>query len=380
MTGPPRRRLPFRLRVALLCGIFLAGSGAALLCVNYLLMRAALPAALAEVVPVQPGPATSGVVHHDNPQAPAVAADLQASVLHTMLVQSLLALGVLLVLAVLLTHLVATWVTDPVRRIARAASALGVNDLGHRLRMTGPRDDLTDLADAFDALLDRLSGAFEAQRRFVAHASHELRTPLAAQRTLVEVAAARPGNDEATRELSRRLLVMNARVEALIAGMLVLARSDRGLSEKHPVALDDVVRTVVATWRPEMARRGLTLSCELEPRRVRGDAVLLEQLVTNLVQNAIKYNKAGGNIHIAVARRPALTVTNTGVPVPPETVRELFEPFRQLNGDGPPAPDRGTGLGLSIVESIARAHAGSVTATARPSGGLTVRVDLPPAG
>jgi signal transduction histidine kinase len=241
--------------------------------------------------------------------------------------------------------------------------------------MDGPRDELTELADTFDAMLDRLAASFDAQRRFVANASHELRTPLAAQRTMVEVAMARPGG-AAIHELGGRLLTMNVRIEALIEGMLMLARSDRGLDAKQAVRLDALTQKVVATHRPNAERREIELHWVLMPRTVEGDPVLLEQMVTNLVENAINYNRPGGEVWVRVHRQPALQVTNTGPVVPAESVPLLFEPFRQLRL-APSRADRGVGLGLSIVASIARAHAGRAQARPQEGGGLDVSVTLP---
>jgi len=303
-------------------------------------------------------------------------AQLRDAVLNTLLAQSALALAMTLLLAVVLGWFVASRMLRPVTEIAAIARRLGADSLDQRIRMDGPRDELTELADTFDEMLDRLATSFDSQRRFVANASHELRTPLATQRTMVEVAMARPSAEPAIGELGTRLLTMNARIEALIQGMLVLARSDRGLDSKRPVRLDSLAQGLVATQRPHAERLGLQVRCSAVPRTVHGDPVLLEQLVTNLVENAIKYNRPGGEVCVHVGQRPALQVTNTGPVVPAESVPELFQPFRQLR-IAPSRPDRGVGLGLSIVASIARAHGGSARACPRDGGGLEVSVTLP---
>jgi signal transduction histidine kinase len=285
----------------------------------------------------------------------------------------------------------------PVQAVVATARRLGADNLRARIRLAGPRDELTELADTFDEMLDRLAAAFDSQRRFVAHASHELRTPLAAQRTLVEVAMARPGAERTVHDLGERLLAMNARIEALIEGLLVLARSDRGLALRQVVCLEEVVDAVLDAQRPLAARAGVELRWErpgehpgpvpAEPltRLVRGDRVLLERMVSNIVDNAIKYNHRGGTVWVRHGGRLALSVTNTGPEVPPAAMPELFEPFTRAGrgrdgresraGREPGA--RGAGLGLSIVASVARAHGGWVGATPRPGGGLELTVSLP---
>jgi signal transduction histidine kinase len=234
------------------------------------------------------------------------------------------------------------------------------------------------LADTFDGMLDRLAVAFDSQRRFVANASHELRTPLAVQRTLVEVAMADPTASPELLRLGQHLLHTNERSERLIEGLLVLARSDRGLVERAPVRLDRIADAVLRAAAGRATEQGVTLHRRLFPRTVIGDPVLLERLVTNLVDNAIHYNTSGGGVLVEVGHRPALVVTNTGPVVPSEEVPGLFEPFRRLHRDRTAGRD-GAGLGLSIVRSVVAAHGGSVVAEPNPDGGLRIMVNFPTA-
>jgi signal transduction histidine kinase len=375
------RRLSVKARTALLCGgLFLVG-GITLLCINFFLVRSALPTDVAVSgdrttieEPIVPGaapptgaPPTAGA---------GMLKSYRQQVLNTLLTKSSLALIPTLGLELALGWVVARRLLRPVHEVTATALRLSADSLDQRIGLEGPPDELTELADTFDAMLDRLATSFDSQRRFVANASHELRTPLAAQRTMIEVAMNRPTADAQIHGLGERLLARNERIESLIEGMLVLARSDRGLDTKHPVRLDHVVATVVDASRPSAERLGITLHTTLVPRTVHGDLVLLEQLATNLVDNAIKYNRAGGEVWIAVGDQPTLVVGNTGPMVPEAAVAELFEPFRRLRR-GPSRADRGVGLGLSIVASIARAHAGSARATPRPGGGLDLAVRLP---
>jgi signal transduction histidine kinase len=215
-------------------------------------------------------------------------------------------------------------------------------------------------------MLDRLEEAVASQRRFVANASHELRTPLAIQRTAIEVGLDDPSPERLAR-IRAEMLRNTERSERLIDGLLVLAQGERGLHDPAPVALDEVVEQVVTDHDGQVR-----LVRRIEPVTVVGDEVLLTRLVANLVENAIRYNRPDGTVTISLT--PAsLVVVNTGAPVRPERIPELFEPFRRLHPDRTGAGG-GAGLGLSIVAAIAHAHGATVQATANPAGGLTVTV------
>ncbi|MGW4209965.1 sensor histidine kinase [Lentzea sp. NPDC004789] len=369
-----------KLRLALLCGgLFLLG-GAILLATNYFLVRTALPPTEAGPPPGQstdaeviaPAPGSSPVVG-------SVGTDLshyRQEVLQTLVVQSGVALAVMAVVALALGWFAAVRMLRPVQEVVATARRLEADSLHERIRMPGPRDELTELADTFDGMLDRLAASFDSQRRFVANASHELRTPLATQRTMIEIAMARRSAGADLRDLGERLLVMNVRTEALIEGLLLLARSDRGLEHEEPVRLDEIACAVVDSRRQVAAQAGVRLESRLLPQIVSGDPVLLERLVVNLVDNAINYNHEGGLVTVATGGEAALEVSNTGPEVPADAVSGLFEPFRQLRKQ-PTGPGRGVGLGLSIVASVAKAHGGSVRAVPRRGGGLEMAFSVP---
>jgi signal transduction histidine kinase len=266
---------------------------------------------------------------------------------------------------------------QPVSATARTVGQFGPQNLGQRIRLTGARGDpLKELADALDGAMDRLAAGYDSQRRFAANASHELRTPLAVQRLLTEVAMDDPASSQDLHRLGALLLRTNERNERLIEGLLVLAESDRGLTGKVPVRLDELARSVLEAHRDLAGKHGVKLRQVLAERVVPGDAVLLERLIGNLVTNAIRYNEPGGWVEVVVAGEPALSVRNTGQTVPAEAVTSLFEPFRRLTAD---RTDHGggAGLGLSIVRSIATAHDGTIHARTRPEGGLIMEVELP---
>ncbi|MBL7253438.1 sensor histidine kinase [Paractinoplanes lichenicola] len=283
-----------------------------------------------------------------------------------------------LLLAVLLAacYPVVRWCLRPVRDVAGVIGSVGPQNLGYRLRPGPGTGELAELGRSIDEMMDRITVGYEAQRRFAADASHELRTPLAVQRALIEVSMA----DELTREqvelLTDQLLATNERNERLIEGLLVLAESDRGLATRTPQRLDRITEAVVDTHRRRAAEAGVTITTDLHPRTVPGEQVLLERLVTNLIQNALKYNRPGGTLDVRVGDNPALIVTNTGDDVPPEEVPALFEPFRRRNGKRIDHSG-GAGLGLSIARSITQAHGGLIEASSTGKDGLRVEVTLP---
>lgn len=287
--------------------------------------------------------------------------------------------GVLLgvVALVLLVRAAAARMVRPLTDITQAMGELGPQNMGQRVRYRGRYGEVRTLADALDAMLDRMATGYEGQRSFASNASHELRTPLAVQRTLVEVALV-TGEQDLSR-LAAQLLAVNERNEQLIEGLLVLAESDRGLPGTEPVRLDILVREVLDRYESLAVEHQVTLVRDLAEHTVAGDPVLLDRLVGNLIHNAIKYNRPQGTVEVVVADKPALSVHNTGQQVPAETVPALFEPFRRLTAERTHQRD-GAGLGLSIVRSIVSAHSGTVSASPGKEGGLEITVSLPASG
>lgn len=290
----------------------------------------------------------------------------------TVLQQLLLWSGIGLALIALLTGfmgwLLAGRALAPVAAMTDIARRISEQHLHERLALTGPDDELHRLASTFDSMLDRLEKSFESQRRFVANASHELRTPLAVQRTILEVGLADP-LPEGLADIRQDLLAMNRDTEKLIASLLLLARSDLGLDEDETEESDlrDAAHQAVGKLLPQAEEKKVSLELAAEgPMPVIGDPVLLLHLVTNLVDNAVRYNRPGGTVWVRLTGR-TLTITNTGTPVDPDRADGLFEPFRRLGQER-------TSTSVSIVASIAQAHAARVTARPRQGGGLTVSV------
>ncbi|MFI6078664.1 sensor histidine kinase [Actinoplanes sp. NPDC051343] len=276
-------------------------------------------------------------------------------------------------------RLTVAWCLRAFRDLTPAIAKVGPQNLGHRLRPGSGRDELATLARAIDEMMDRIAVGYEAQRRFTANASHELRTPLAVQRTLIEVSMTRALSGDQLKLLTAQLLESNERNERLIEGLLVLSESDRGLLARMPLRLDLIVAQILDHHRAEAADVGIRITSRLRPRTVLGEQVLIERLVNNLVQNAVKYNRAEGTIDVEVGDDPDLSVTNTGDDVPQDEVLALFEPFRRryatrINYSG------GAGLGLAIARSIVRAHGGAIAASSTGTDGLQIQVRFPTAG
>ncbi len=266
----------------------------------------------------------------------------------------------------------------PLQRITATARRVAHGDLGERIALRGPNDELRELADTFDDMVGRLESAFERQRRFVANASHELRTPLTINRTLIEVALGRPGASPEVHLLGAALLQVTHRQQQLIDGLLALAESERELTARAEVDLADLLRQSVTMLEAEAAVHLVVVELDTSPATLVADPVLLERLTLNLVQNAVRHNVREGHVWVScatTAENVEIRIDNTGPTVPAERLDELFEPFRR--GDTRLAGGPGSGLGLSIVRAVVAAHRGSVTATPRPGGGFNVMVSLP---
>jgi signal transduction histidine kinase len=287
---------------------------------------------------------------------------------------SLTTLAVVLALAAILGWIVAGRVLRPLHRITAAARSASERNLSARVALEGPRDELHELAETFDDMLDRLQRAFDGQRRFIANASHELRTPLTVMRTTVDVVLDNP--ESTPTDLHGMAADIRASVdhaEQLIAALLLLARNERGLTTHDEVDLAVIAEDVLDTAAPGDRR----LHATLEAAVISGDPILVERLVANLVENAIRYNTAAGDVWIStctVAGDSQVTVANTGPLISASNAERIFEPFQRLNER---ASHDGFGLGLTIVASIAEVHGGTTTARPRDEGGLAVIVSFP---
>ncbi|GAA1980319.1 HAMP domain-containing sensor histidine kinase [Catenulispora subtropica] len=353
-----RRSLQIRLALAYAAGIYVAGI--------IVLLLVDLPlAGVRSTVPVdRPAPAT-------------IAATGDGISPERLLVGSVLALVVLVPVALALGWFVAGRFLSPLRAITGTARAISAGTLDRRLDLGEPTDELTALGHTLDALFARLETAFDAQRHFVANASHELRTPLAGQRTLLEVALADPEADAGTlRAVCEEALALGEHQERLIHALLALAMSERGIARWEACDLALITRRILESRCEALAGKGITLTEQLAPAATVGDPELIERLVANVVDNAIRHNHQGGHVRIetgASGSWAGITVTNSGPLVPEDQLQRLLQPFQRLS------PDRedGYGVGLAIVNAVAQAHRAALDISTRPEGGLTVTLRLP---
>jgi signal transduction histidine kinase len=231
-------------------------------------------------------------------------------------------------------------------------------------------------------VLQPLEDAYQAQRQFVANASHELRAPLTRQRALIEVALASPDGDIASlRRAHERVLAAEQQLEQLIDALLALTRGQAGLERRAQLDLAALTSQAMVARESELAERDLGVRAALDPAPAAGDHRLLERLIANLVDNAIRHNTPGGRVEVTTGTRDRhafVSIANTGPTVPPEQIQRLFEPFQRLDGVRA-HHNSGHGLGLSIVQAIADAHGAELSARPRAGGGLAIEVSFPPA-
>jgi signal transduction histidine kinase len=386
-----KRYLSARSRLTLLYTSLFTLGGAALVFVTYLLVAHTLHPPTTTTIPqairqqiaqcvhvAQTKGSASGImikcaaVYANGVQAGAAAQ--RSTTLTHLLTYSLLGLAGATLLAAAAGWLAAGRILAPVHRLTAAARAASEQNLSQRIALQGPRDELRELADTFDAMLERLDRAFTSQRQFIANASHELRTPLTLMRTAMDVVLAKP--QPARGELVSMAAEVRQAVDhsqRLIEALLVLARNDQARALTDPLDLAAVAEDALEGRTAD----GITTTTTLGEAPVTGDGVLLERLVNNLLDNAERYNIPGGTVEISTSTdndTSLVRVVNTGRVVPSDQIGRLFLPFTRL-------VDRtrhdGFGLGLTLVSSIATVHSGTVDATAMPAGGLDITVRLP---
>jgi signal transduction histidine kinase len=370
----PRRTV--QLRLTLLFGSLFLLSGAVLLAVTYALLDNALSGPVTTAGSHSRSDGTGIVYHQPNVGLQAQ----QAADLHQLLIQSAVALAIMAVISIGLGWLVAARVLRPIRTMTATTRQISERSLHERLALDGPGDELKDLGDTIDALLARLEGAFDSQRRFVANASHELRTPVMFTQTLLQVALADPDLTLDSLKAACQEAVDAGKEQAqLIDALLTLARSQRGLDHREPFDLAAIARDALDSGYEAASAKAITVASTLDPGQVLGDPRLTRTLIVNLIDNAIRYNHRGGSVEVVTATRaghPLLRVTNTGPPVSPDEIDRLLQPFQRLEGQRGNHRD-GLGLGLSIVSAIAAAHDAPLSVRARPCGGLAIELTFP---
>ncbi|MFC4913000.1 sensor histidine kinase [Actinomadura gamaensis] len=366
-----------RARLTLLLTGLVAAAGTVLTGLTYLLMRQ-------RTVFTRLDPPGTTAAPPDDPLR-ALAHRVQTDTLSTLLTQAGVALAVVTALTAVLGWLLAGRVLRPIRSISATARRLSAENLAERVPVAAPTDELSALASTFNEMLDRIQRGIaerdqilDGQRLFTANAAHELRTPLTTARTAIDVTL--DGNPT-----HAELLVMAGDVggavdhmQRVLDGLLLLARSQAGLGAPKSLDLATVAAAALDTAAASAAAVGLAIRTDLRSAPVRGEPVLLERMVDNLVDNAVRYNQPGGQLIIdtgIAGDRAVLKISNTGPTVPPDRARALLEPF--VHGHGTRVRSDSLGLGLSIVRAVTLAHRGQITVAARPAGGLDVTIDLP---
>jgi len=270
-------------------------------------------------------------------------------------------------------------VLRPVSSITAAARRASEQHLGERLALTGPHDELRELADTFDEMLERLDAAFASQRRFVADASHELRTPLTVMRTAIEVTLAKPTRTpEQLEVMTAKVARSAAQAEELIEALLTLAASEQAPASPELVDLATAAEDAAESAAARARELDLRVDTDLAAAPACGNRLLLERMVGNLVDNAVRHNIRGGWILIRTGtgdQQARFDIANSGPVIPEDLVPALFEPFRRV--EERTSVRDGTGLGLAIVRSIGAAHGAVVEAYSLPAGGLRILVTLP---
>jgi heavy metal sensor kinase len=276
------------------------------------------------------------------------------------------------------------WLTgralSPVSRMTREAEAIGVERLDARVEVPAARDELRQLAQTLNAMLDRLARGLEDRRRFAADASHELRTPLAVMRSELDVSLRDPGLSVAARGTLESTVQEVERMTAIVENLLTLARADDGSLEllKHETELKEVAEAAALAALPLARPAGVTISVSGPPGRVGLDPLRIEQVLSNLLGNAIRFSPRGGDVRIETWERPGwvgCTVTDEGPGVPTGVADRVFERF--VRGDSTRPNDGGSGLGLAISREIVIAHGGEIWVDVHPGGGGSFSLRLP---
>ncbi|MEU5871680.1 HAMP domain-containing sensor histidine kinase [Glycomyces sp. NPDC047369] len=379
--------LTLRNRLTLVYGVLFILGGILLLLLTYSLVANTTPGAAGTIqgsYHEAPPPESDSVVYNEEQFRILLTNDVWDAALEAISAQGSLALGLVSIGTIALGWLIAGRMLRPLSRVTETAARIAEapaagQGLHERIHIEGPQDELRELAETFNRMLERLDHSFDGQRSFISNASHELRTPLTVTRALLEVAVNRKGASADVQQLGETLLEVNARHERLIDGLLLLMRSDRELRERSYLDLADIAAHVAAQTPAE----GVTVTADCAEAPARGEPVLLERMVQNLVENAVRYNlPEDGWVAVATRTeegRAIVEVSNSGPVVPAFEVPGLFTPFRRLGTERLATASRGAGLGLSIVRAVAEAHGGEATATARADGGLVVTVALPAA-
>ena len=267
----------------------------------------------------------------------------------------------------------------PVRKVVAAARQISAEDLSHRIDGPAGKDEIGQLVDTFNTMIARLEQSIDQIRRFTSDVSHELKTPLTVIFSEIDIAVRKERPWAETAALLGTLREEAQRLEKIVDNLLFLSRmeSTDGVPAFGTAALDEIVLRSFENLEPLAVKKNVALNIvRLEPAVVRGDEILLDRLLTNLVDNAIKYTPAGGRVDITLAKRPSeavLSVEDTGIGIPEESLPHIFNRFFRV--EHPSARGQaGSGLGLAIAKWIADTHGARIDVQSRLGQGTSFTV------
>lgn len=303
------------------------------------------------------------------------------------LIKTLALTALLLVpISVMVSRWLAGFVIRPVEKLMSSIAGMAPDDLSQRLELGGRVQEIEDLAKEFNQLLARVESTLRRMQRFTANASHELRTPIASLRTGIEVCLRRPRTEDEYREVLEESLREIRRMHRSVETLLTLAREQEGTASPRLGCLDfaDVVEAAVAAVRPLAEEKELALELDLQPVRLEGDVAMLELMVVNLLDNAIRFSPVGGAVRVTTSSRDigcVLRVSDQGPGVAPDDGERIFARHYQGGsgrGDDLPASARVGGIGLDLVRWVVEAHQGRARLVPGGHQGATFEVELPP--
>jgi heavy metal sensor kinase len=269
---------------------------------------------------------------------------------------------------------------QPVARMTGEAAEIGVHRLDERIEVPDTADEVARLAETLNAMLDRLERGVEERRRFAADASHELRSPLAVMAAEIDVSLRSPNLPDEAREVLASAGEEVARMTRIVEDLLTLARIDEGRLDlvRGPVDLRAVAEAVATKFATVAERRGIRVDAGGEEALVAGDRERLEQVVVNLVDNAVKFSGSGSTVRIRAwsdGDGAGLSVADGGPGIPADALPRVFDRFFRVDAarsrDG-----GGSGLGLAICREIVEAHGGRIRAASTPGAGSTFTLTL----
>jgi heavy metal sensor kinase len=391
--GPSKRRPRFdvhlssmratsslRVRLTIYYVALLAAAAAVLLVfVNFAAHFTAVPVNIQIPTPVGGATITQGVLNDAERMA-------QAETLARLRYFSILGFFSLVLGGIAIGSYAADRALRPITDMAAVARRIGSHNLQERISLEGADDELKQLADSFDDMVDRLDHAFTQQRQFVADASHELRTPLTALQLSIDAVRSDPNATEADyRDVAESAAEATSRMHRLVEDLLALAERDQPPPHTK-VALASLAESVVDEMEPVAAQRGVSMTSVVPAGVVVvGDQLSLRRALTNLVENAIRYNRPGGHVMVEAAAAPpgqvAVAVRDDGIGIPAEGLPHIFDRFYRVDKSRSRA-EGGSGLGLSIVAKIAREHGGRVDVESEVGKGsrFILTLPAPPAG